>query len=333
MDVNVDRSVESTNYCYKMALIRVKVECINKELKTIIFNMYEISRALNRPPQYLIEYFGYELGCQAQFNDRNARFTINGSHDATTIQDLLDGFIRKYVLCPKCDHPETKLNVASKERISITCKLCFYYGFLQFQHRLNIFILKNPPELYKEKKLLACRSWKYPPNEQKYKTATITNYFNETSEKDRINIFYEYVGRVKVAKDRMYILHEYTERISAYDNSVYDVATRLEVTQKAPLILAELLFTANILIEIRRYRKLLLHFTHNDEVAQHNLLLGVGQIIALHAEQLIDKVDRILRLLCEYFLDNKVILDWYKSDTLAENIRNKATPFVEWLTN
>ena len=34
---------------------------------------------------------------------------MNGAHDSDKLQDLLDGFIRKFVLCPECDNPETNL--------------------------------------------------------------------------------------------------------------------------------------------------------------------------------------------------------------------------------
>ena len=54
------------------------------------------------------KYFGCELGAQVQF-DKNERYIVNGSHDAGKLQDLLDGFIRKFVLCQACDNPETKL--------------------------------------------------------------------------------------------------------------------------------------------------------------------------------------------------------------------------------
>ena len=55
------------------------------------------------------KYFGCELGAQVQFDAKNDRFIVNGSHEASKLQDLLDGFIRKFVLCQGCDNPETKL--------------------------------------------------------------------------------------------------------------------------------------------------------------------------------------------------------------------------------
>ena len=37
------------------------------------------------------------------------RFVVNGSHEGSRLQDLLDIFIKKFVLCHKCDNPETTM--------------------------------------------------------------------------------------------------------------------------------------------------------------------------------------------------------------------------------
>lgn len=55
------------------------------------------------------KYFGCELGAQTQFDGKNDRYIVNGSHDAEKLQNLLDGFIKKFVLCPECSNPETNL--------------------------------------------------------------------------------------------------------------------------------------------------------------------------------------------------------------------------------
>lgn len=90
--------------------------------------MSEIGKALNRPPTcksfrviesiYLLrntsfldatKYFGCELGAQTQFDFKNERYIVNGEHDAAKLQELLHGFIKKFVLCPECENPETVL--------------------------------------------------------------------------------------------------------------------------------------------------------------------------------------------------------------------------------
>ena len=63
----------------------------------------------NSPPLDPTKYFGCELGAQTQIDLKNERYIVNGSHDAEKLQDILDGFIEKFVLCPDCDNPETDL--------------------------------------------------------------------------------------------------------------------------------------------------------------------------------------------------------------------------------
>ncbi|XP_048483310.1 eukaryotic translation initiation factor 5 [Plutella xylostella] len=145
--VNVNRNVADAFYRYKMPRICAKVEGKGNGIKTVIVNMLEVAKALGRPATYPTKYFGCELGAQTQFDFKNERFIVNGSHDPAKLQDLLDGFIRKFVLCPECDNPETELIVSTKRNtISQGCKACGYHGLLDFSHKLNTFILKNPPQ-------------------------------------------------------------------------------------------------------------------------------------------------------------------------------------------
>uniref|UniRef100_A0A5F9DL34 Eukaryotic translation initiation factor 5 n=1 Tax=Oryctolagus cuniculus TaxID=9986 RepID=A0A5F9DL34_RABIT len=93
------------------------------------------------------KYFGCELGAQTQFDVKNDRYIVNGSHEANKLQDMLDGFIKKFVLCPECENPETDLHVnPKKQTIGNSCKACGYRGMLDTHHKLCTFILKNPPE-------------------------------------------------------------------------------------------------------------------------------------------------------------------------------------------
>ena len=146
--LNVNRNVSDVFYRYKMPRLQAKVEGKGNGIKTVIVNMAEVAKALGRPPTYPTKYFGCELGAQTQFDFKNERFIVNGSHDAIKLQDLLDGFIRKFVLCPECDNPETELLVSAKRgTISQGCKACGYHGLLESNHKLITFILKNPPNL------------------------------------------------------------------------------------------------------------------------------------------------------------------------------------------
>ncbi|XP_036288366.1 eukaryotic translation initiation factor 5 isoform X3 [Pipistrellus kuhlii] len=147
MSVNVNRSVSDQFYRYKMPRLIAKVEGKGNGIKTVIVNMVDVAKALNRPPTYPTKYFGCELGAQTQFDVKNDRYIVNGSHEANKLQDMLDGFIKKFVLCPECENPETELHVnPKKQTIGNSCKACGYRGMLDTHHKLCTFILKNPPE-------------------------------------------------------------------------------------------------------------------------------------------------------------------------------------------
>nr|CAD7454475.1 unnamed protein product [Timema tahoe] len=146
MSLNVNRSVSDAFYRYKMPRLIAKVEGKGNGIKTVIVNMADVAKAIGRPATYPTKYFGCELGAQTQFDFKNDRFIVNGSHDAGRLQDLLDGFIRKFVLCPECDNPETNLLISQKKgTISQGCMACGFHGPLEFNHKLNTYILKNPP--------------------------------------------------------------------------------------------------------------------------------------------------------------------------------------------
>lgn len=52
------------------------------------------------------------------------------------------------MLCPECDNPETDLIVSAKRgTIAQTCKACGFHGPLEYNHKLNTYILKNPPNI------------------------------------------------------------------------------------------------------------------------------------------------------------------------------------------
>jgi translation initiation factor 5 len=145
--INVNRSLNDQFYRYKMPRLVAKVEGKGNGIKTVIVNMTEIAKALSRPPTYPTKYFGCELGSQTQFDPKKDRYIVNGQHDANKLQDILDGFIKRYVLCPNCDNPETVLTALQKRQIITTkCKACGHSGTLETNHKLNTFIIKNPPD-------------------------------------------------------------------------------------------------------------------------------------------------------------------------------------------
>lgn len=387
MSLNVNRQIQDAFYRYKMPRLQAKVEGKGNGVKTVIPNMVDIARALGRPPTYPTKYFGCELGAQTQFDFNNDRYIVNGSHDAAKLQDMLDGFIRKFVLCENCDNPETDIKVLAKRGIlTASCKACGHNYQLDMRHRLTTFILKNPPEqkLNASGKSLTGRKDK-KDKKNKQNDSNETNGSNghtdgngngaaqvdedddnevwatdvseaavaarmeelkmgekvlvmdddiEKSESEKLDIFYKFVqkklketeGSALEVKDEKEILSE---------------AERLEIVNKAPIILCELIFeNAKILAQIKTHKRLFLRFALKNQKAQKYLMGGIEKTIETHKDVLLPKAGHILKTFYdEDILEEEVILEWakkgkskkYVSKELSEQIHKKAEPFITWL--
>lgn len=128
-----------------------KIEGKGNGIKTVIVNLSSVAASLSRPPSYVIKYFGFELGAQTNTNPADDRWIINGAHEASKLQDYLDGFISKFVLCKKCKNPETDV-VIKDGHIVLDCKACGQRTDVDLRLKLSSFILKNQPKKGKKDK-------------------------------------------------------------------------------------------------------------------------------------------------------------------------------------
>ncbi|OAX80176.1 hypothetical protein ACJ72_05494 [Emergomyces africanus] len=134
-----------------MERLQAKIEGKGNGIKTVVVNLNSVAQSLGRPPAYLIKYFGFELGAQANAKPTDDRWIINGAHDASKLQDYLDGFIAKFVLCKKCKNPETEV-VVKEPRIILDCKACGERSDVDLRQKLSSYILKNQPKKGKKDK-------------------------------------------------------------------------------------------------------------------------------------------------------------------------------------
>lgn len=149
--INVRRDVSDAFYRYKMERLQTKIEGKGNGIKTVIVNLSSVAQSLARPGSYLIKYFGFELGAQTNIDPRDDRWIINGAHDPAKLQDHLDGFINRFVLCKKCKNPETVVNIKD-EHILLDCKACGQRTDVDIRLKLSGFILKTTPKKGKKDK-------------------------------------------------------------------------------------------------------------------------------------------------------------------------------------
>ncbi|KAL2005452.1 hypothetical protein VTN00DRAFT_2663 [Thermoascus crustaceus] len=164
--VNIRRDVSDPFYRYKMEKIQSKIEGKGNGIKTVVVNLNSIAQSLSRPPAYVIKYFGFELGAQANAKPTDDRWIINGAHDAPKLQDYLDGFIAKFVLCKKCKNPETDV-VIKDGRILLDCKACGQRSEVDPRLKLSTFILRNQPSAKGGKKDKSAKKSRRERNKEK----------------------------------------------------------------------------------------------------------------------------------------------------------------------
>lgn len=171
----------------------------------------------------------------------------------------------------------------------------------------------------------------------------------EKTPKERVDLFYSFV---KHRRDQGLLTKP------GVDKEIVSEAERLDIKDKAPLILCELIFDSNILTQVnykfnhrsafsnnnflyqlKTYKTLLRRFTEGNPKAQKALLGGIECVIQLNQSVLLPKVLHILK--CLYDLDmveEEVFLEWgskpskkYVSKELSTEILAKAQQFITWL--
>merc|ERR1719189_769248 len=281
---------------------------------------------------------------------------------------MLDGFIKKFVLCEKCENPETVIKV-KKNLIGASCRACGHTYVMDMRHKLTTFIVKNPPEkeIDAQGSSLTTKKDRKKGKEEGSDSAEGGDDYDdddadwgeetseeavrqrmealsgglgglvidndlEKSEEDRINIFYKFVVNKKNAGP-------INQGVGAKE--VIAEADRLEVRNKAPIVLCELLFDDKMIKEkqIEKYKNLILRFTHENQKAQKYLLGGIEKTIEVHEAALMNKVPHILKFFYEEdVIDEEVFFEWakkvskkYVSKETAAKIHEKAQPFIKWL--
>jgi translation initiation factor 5 len=143
-------SIDDPSYRYKMPRLVPKVEGRGNGIKTVIVNVSDIATSLNRDPNEITKFFGFELGAQTTMNTDEDRYIVNGSHTSNDLQHLIHKYIELFVLCRNCHLPETHYKIKS-EILSQKCVACGSKDVCDMTHKLTSFILKQHKKMKAEK--------------------------------------------------------------------------------------------------------------------------------------------------------------------------------------
>lgn len=89
--------------------------------RTFILNFKEICDELRRNPEHVLKFLSGEMATLATFDGTRAIF--QGKFGQDTIRNLLEIYTDKYVVCPVCKRPDTRI-VREKRLWFLQCEAC-----------------------------------------------------------------------------------------------------------------------------------------------------------------------------------------------------------------
>lgn len=98
-----------------------KVDLYGEGNRTIIQNFKDISDTLNRDPNHVLKYLSRELATRGNYQGGRAIFI--GKFTDYLINALVKRYLEKYVICPVCERPDTRLLKEGKF-LFLKCDAC-----------------------------------------------------------------------------------------------------------------------------------------------------------------------------------------------------------------
>ncbi len=120
---------------------QVAIKYVGKKT-TNFLNIDEVAKDLEIKPEYLLAFFGYEIGCKSTYNQKKPyieKAYLTGIYDLTLLEDILTKFIMKVVLCKRCNLPETQI-IVEKREIILDCQACGSRNPASLQEKFEKFI-------------------------------------------------------------------------------------------------------------------------------------------------------------------------------------------------
>lgn len=91
--------------------------------KTLVRNFKQVSDSMRREPRVVMRYLLKELGVSGSYDDDSGILTINTRVSSATLENLMNRFIKIYVICPTCGSADTRLERRDKTWV-LVCEAC-----------------------------------------------------------------------------------------------------------------------------------------------------------------------------------------------------------------
>ena len=93
----------------------------NISRRTVIMDFKEIADYFGRAPEHLLKFLSGEMATLPRFDGTRAIF--QGRFRTDSIRNLLEVYANKYVICPVCKRPDTKIE-RERRLFFLQCEAC-----------------------------------------------------------------------------------------------------------------------------------------------------------------------------------------------------------------
>jgi translation initiation factor 2 subunit 2 len=100
---------------------RIRHEILGRRGPTIIHNFKEICDIMNRDPVIILKFLSKELG--APGNLIATRVTFKGRFEYETFKNLIDRYVKNFIICPVCNSPDSHI-IKEKRFRFLQCDAC-----------------------------------------------------------------------------------------------------------------------------------------------------------------------------------------------------------------
>jgi len=370
--VNIPRDVDDEFYRYKMPVLRAKVEGRGNGIKTVVENCGEIAKALDRNPEYVCKFFGFELG--ALTSTQNDKYVVNGKHDAVDLARVLDIFIEKFVLCGGCRNPETNVLIKG-DKIFLVCRACGKSTQCDPTQRLVSFMTKRdekakPPRVREPTKpqqnagpakVTSPRQTKKEDDDEEDWCLSTTREAVEERRRETLGLndnlaesdkpAAETVLTVATGQNPVEVLEKFWQTNPSHEEA-FNKITALATTQawSEGTLLRSYLFPSLFASDIKKdfYKKAgyLNLFVKGNKKQQKVVLFCVEKLCQILPATIPSLPSILNGLYEEEVLDEEVLIQWHKTPSVTEAagkskfnpkvskaIRDTAKVFIDWLGN
>jgi len=103
---NVERVEESGRFEV------LKVQGHHEGVRTVISNFGQVVACLRRSPEHLMKFLSGELASSVEM--KGERLILSRKLSSKEINEKIERYVKRFVLCPKCGKPDTELEVGTK---------------------------------------------------------------------------------------------------------------------------------------------------------------------------------------------------------------------------